>query len=186
MISRRLGAAEGPGQRPAHRHGAQRVVAGDVEPLGVGEVVDRDPLDVGCDAELHPGPPVAVAVGKRHHARHHLVCRSDLDLHLADPRRHRDGRSVRQTARVQVVGVHQQVVAGTSLREPLGVVHPRVAVALVAPADQHQLLHDDQERRVEEDREHQHHDHRAAIAQRRRAVGGVPDPRREPGGADAG
>ncbi len=58
----------------------------------------------------------------------------------ADPRRDDHPIAVGDAARGQVVGMHQQVVPRLAAGEPRGVVHPRVAVLLVPPPDQQQLV----------------------------------------------
>ena len=62
---------------------------------------------------------------------------SDVDRHGPDPRRDRDLAAVRDPALGQVLGVHEQLVAGPAAVDPLDVVEPRVVVLLVPPADQH-------------------------------------------------
>ena len=68
-----------------HRHAVERGVAGDVEPLRVGEVVDRDPGDLGRVGHPDAVLLVAVAVGERDHAAHHVVGGPHLGGHRADP-----------------------------------------------------------------------------------------------------
>ena len=103
VAARRGGRGGRPGLRPQRRadgdgHAAERGVARDVEALGVGQVVDRDPGHLG--GLLHPGVAgVAVAVGEADDAGHHVVGRGDLDPHLADARGDRDDARRRSSDR---------------------------------------------------------------------------------------
>jgi RND superfamily putative drug exporter len=54
----------GSGGRDGDRYAVERGVAGDVEQVGVGEVVDRDPRNGGRVPHPGPGGPVPVPVGE--------------------------------------------------------------------------------------------------------------------------
>ena len=138
----------GSGGRP-HQSSAAQTVTG--TPLsaalpetsrrsGVGEVVDRDAGHLPGAGHPDTLDLVAVAVGQRHDAAHHVVARADLRGDLTDAGRDPDRGAVEEAARGEVVGMHQQVVAGLAAGQPGAVVHPGVVVRAVPAPDQHQLV----------------------------------------------
>lgn len=92
------------------RHPAQGGVARDVEPVGVGQVVDRHARYGG--GRRHTGiAGVTVAGGQADDAKHHVIGRDQLDPDRADPGGDRDDGAVLDRAARQVGRMHEQLAA---------------------------------------------------------------------------
>ena len=123
-----------------HGYAVERGVPADVEPLGVGEVVDRDARRPSRRAPAGCRRPGGRSRGGARPRR--ASCRRSPRTSTSTVPTREVTATVAPSvdaARGEVVGVHQQLVARLAPGEPLGVVHPGVAVPLVPPADQQQL-----------------------------------------------
>ena len=96
------------------------------------------PGDLGGVAQPGAVDLVAVAVGEGDHTPASCPRRADLDHDRAHPRRHRDPAPVVEARGAQVVGVHQQLVAGAASRQPSELCIQGVVVLLVPAADEQQ------------------------------------------------
>ncbi|EAU66865.1 conserved hypothetical protein [Stigmatella aurantiaca DW4/3-1] len=90
---------------------------------------------------LEPCPfaPVPIAMRQAHHALHHLVRHHHRHGHLSRPRRHHGLVSLSQSRRLRILRVDHQRAARLARHQLGHVVHPRVVVPQVPPADQQQF-----------------------------------------------